>query len=63
LGVDLLDVDYHGFVACPVADVREELGMEPKGEKAVAAGSPGAFDPEGMSRIQREYAASIEEGR
>jgi hypothetical protein len=63
LGVDLLDVDYHGFATCPVADVRDELGMEPKGEKAVAAGSPGAFDPGGMSRIQREYAATIDEGR
>ena len=29
---------------------------------AVAAGSPGAFDPAGMSRIQQEYAASLDRG-
>jgi hypothetical protein len=62
LGVDLLEVDYHELAGRPIAEVRVELGLEPKGDVAVAAGSPGAFDLEGMSRIQREYAASIEGG-
>jgi len=62
LGVDLLEVDYHDFAARPVTHVRAELGFDPKSEEAVSAGSPGAFDPAGMSRIQREYAASIDEG-
>jgi len=62
LGTDLLDVDYHAFAGLPVTEVRAELGVDPKGERAVAAGSVGAFDLAGMSRIQQEYAASIDEG-
>jgi hypothetical protein len=62
LGMDLLDVDYHEFVARPIRQVRAELGFEPKDEAAVSVGSPGAFDLAGMSRIQQEYAASLEEG-
>ena len=61
LGTDLLDVDYHALVRGSVREVRAELGMEPKGDAAASAGSPGAFDREGMSRIQQEYAASIGE--
>lgn len=62
LGVDLLDVDYHDLAARPVEAAQAELGIEPKGDAAVAIGSPGAFDVDGMSRIQQEYAASIDEG-
>lgn len=62
LGVDLFDVDYHQFADRPIAEVCRQLGIEPKGQKAVSAGSAGAFDLAGMSRIQQEYAASIEGG-
>jgi hypothetical protein len=61
LGADLLDLDYHEVAARPVPQVRAELGFEPKGEAALTAGSAGVFDLAGMSRIQREFAASIEE--
>lgn len=60
LGVDLLEVDYHELAPRPVAEVRSELGLDPKGSAATAAGSPGAFDRAGMSRVQQEYAASID---
>ena len=60
LGVDLLDLDYHERAARPVDEVRAELSLEPKGDAALAAGSPGAFDPAGMSAIQLAYAASLD---
>ncbi len=60
LGIDLLELDFHELAARPVAEVRRELGFGPKGEVATAAGSPGAFDRAGMSRIQQAYAASID---
>jgi hypothetical protein len=59
LSTDLLEVDYHERAERPVADVRDELGIDAKGPRAVASGSPGAFDLDGMSRIQRAYAASL----
>lgn len=62
LGVDLLDVDYHDHAGRPVSAVRADLGFDPKGETALGAGSPGAFDLDGMSRIQQEYAASLDQG-
>ena len=62
LGVDLLEIDYHTLAARPIAEVRAELGIDPKGDQALSAGSPGAFDPAGMSRIQQAYAASIDLG-
>ncbi len=62
LGVDLLEVDYHDYAALPVIDVCRDLGIEPKGERAVSAGSVGVFDLAGMSRIQREYAATVDVG-
>lgn len=62
LGVDLLDIDYHEHVDRPVGEVQAELGIEPKGDAALAAGSPGAFDLAGMSQIQQQYAASLDEG-
>jgi hypothetical protein len=62
LDVDLLEIDFHEVVDRPISQVRDELGFDPKGEAALDAGSPGAFDLAGMSRIQREYSASLEEG-
>jgi hypothetical protein len=62
LGVDLLDLDYHELALLPVADVRCELGVDPKGAAAITAGSPGAFDRAGMSRIQQTYATSLDQG-
>ena len=62
LGVDLLDLDYHDLVARSVDEVRAGLGIDPKSDEALAAGSPGAFDLAGMSRIQQDHAASIDEG-
>ncbi len=62
LGVDLLELDYHELATRPVAEVRAELGVDPKGAAAVTVGSPGAFDPAGMSRTQQAYARSLEEG-
>jgi hypothetical protein len=62
LGLDLLELDYHALAARPIAEVRADLGIGPKGERAVSVGSPGAFELAGMSRIQREYARSLGRG-
>jgi len=62
LGIDLLEVDYHEHAHRPVADVCAELGLPPKSDRAVEAGSPGLFDIEGMTVKQQAYAASIGEG-
>lgn len=61
LGTDLLEVDYHEFTSQPVDEVRDQLGIAPKSERARAAGSAGVFDPEGMTKLQLEYAASLKE--
>jgi hypothetical protein len=61
LGVDLLDVDYHGFAREPIAAVCAELGLDRKSEPAISVGSPGVFDLAGMSRIQQQYATSLAE--
>jgi hypothetical protein len=63
LGTDLLEVDYHEFADQAIEKVRVELGFEPKSARALEAGSPGAFSVEGMSRIQQEFAASLEPSR
>lgn len=60
LGTDLLHIDYHDFAEHPVERARSELGFEPKSDRAVEAGSPGVFDLDGMSQVQREFAASLE---
>jgi hypothetical protein len=62
IGVDLLDVDYHGFADHPITEVRGALGIGPKGDPALGVGSPGAFDLAGMSPIQQAYAVSLDEG-
>jgi hypothetical protein len=61
LDVDLFEVDFHELAARPLPEARAELGLGAKGPAALAAGSPGAFDPAGMSNIQRQYAASVDD--
>ncbi|MCZ7531166.1 MAG: ubiquinone biosynthesis protein COQ4 [Acidimicrobiia bacterium] len=60
VGTDLLEIDYHDFVDSQIDEVRAELGFDEKSANAAAAGSPGAFDLAGMSRLQREFAASLD---
>ncbi len=60
VGTDLLEIDYHDFVDGQIDDVRTELGFDEKSAKAMAVGSPGAFDLAGMSRLQQEFAASLD---
>jgi len=52
-GTDLLEVDYHELSAVPVDEVRVLLAIPPKSVEARGAGSPGTFDPGGMSEFQR----------
>ena len=59
LGVDLLDIDFHEFADRPVGEARAALSFPPKSPRAIASGSTGAFDLEGMSVIQQAYAASL----
>ena len=59
LGIDLLEVDYHDLSTRSVDYARRELGFEPKSERAVAAYSPGAFDLDGMSKIQQAFNATL----
>jgi hypothetical protein len=56
-GVDLFEVDYYGLAARPVEEARELLGIPPKGEAALEAGSAGLFDLTGMSEIQQQRVA------
>ena len=53
-------MDYHAFAEHPTAEVRAELGMGPKGDPAQGAGSPGAFELAGMSKVQQAYAMTID---
>jgi hypothetical protein len=52
-GTDLLSVDYHAIADRSLEDVRAILHMRAKSPAAIAAGSPGILDPEGMSANQR----------
>jgi len=56
-GVDLFEVDYDAVAERPVAEVREMLGVPPKGPIAVEAGSVGLFDLAGMSEAQQRAVA------
>jgi hypothetical protein len=56
-GTDLFTVDYHALADRPIDEVRDMLGIPPKSEAAVAAGSPGPFEPAGRSEFQRAAAA------
>lgn len=61
LGIDLLEVDYHEFTNQPLDDVRHELGLAPKSERALAVGSPSVFHRDGMTPYQLRYADSLSE--
>ena len=52
-GVDLFEIDYHDLAGRPVPEVRELLGVPPKGTGSIEAGSVGPFELEGMSETQR----------
>lgn len=56
-GRDLFSVDFHELVHLPVAEVRDRLHVPPKSDEVVAVGSPGPFDPGGMSEHQRAAGA------
>ena len=60
LGVDLLEVDYHDYLGQPLDVVRNELGLRPKSDRALEAGSPGVFEDAGMTAFQLQYASSID---
>ena len=57
-GTDLFDVDYDALAAHPIDEVREVLHIPSKSEEAEELGWPGTFDPDGMSEVQRRFAAS-----
>lgn len=54
---DLFEIDYEALADRPVDEVRDLLAIPPKGEGALAVGSPGLFDLEGMSEIQKQMVA------
>ncbi len=53
---DLFVVDYHALAQRPVPEVREILFVPEKSRAALDLGSPGAFELEGMSDMQRRFA-------
>jgi hypothetical protein len=54
-GPDLLRIDWFERAHLPVEVVRQELGLVPKSDAAVEAGSVGPWEPGGISPYQ--YAA------
>lgn len=48
-------VDYFELVDLPIEEARARLGIVPKSDAAVAAGSAGVFEPAGISDYQREH--------
>jgi hypothetical protein len=62
-GKDLFELPYYSDLAPrPVDEVREILGMPPKSAGALEGGSAGLFDPDGMSDMQRKFAAGRRAG-
>ncbi len=59
--VDFLATDFWSIAADPIDDVRDRFGVVPKSDDAVAAGSPGPWEPGGISPFQlddgKAYAA------
>jgi len=62
-GTDLLSVDFHAIASRPLDEVRAMLHVPPKGAVAVAAGSPGVHDLDGMSASQRAIHEPSDEPR
>jgi hypothetical protein len=60
-GVDLFRVDFHELAPLPLGEVRERLRVPPKSPEALAAGSVSVTDPKGMTDIQREWAAQLDQ--
>ena len=58
LDMDLFEYDFHAVAHLPVEEVRVMFTLPPKSAAACASGSASLFDPEGMSEVQRRYAAS-----
>jgi hypothetical protein len=54
---DLFDLNYHEHAARPVDEVREIIGVPPKSEAALVAGSAALDSFEGMSETQRRVVA------
>jgi hypothetical protein len=54
-GTDLFEVDYHALAPCPVDEVRAMLNVPEKSPEALQSGSPGLFDREGMSELQKRH--------
>ncbi len=52
-GVDLFDIDYGELADRPIEELRERLGVPSKSAAAIAGGSAGVFDLDGMSENQR----------
>jgi hypothetical protein len=59
-GTDLFEVDYHEMVDQPVSEVRALLHIPEKSPEALGSGSAGAFEPAGMSQLQRRIADTRE---
>jgi len=57
LDLDLFEYDFHAVAHRPVEEVRTMFALPPKSTAACESGSAGLFDPEGMSEVQRQYAA------
>lgn len=61
--IDFIALDYFSLADRPIDEVRRELGITPKSEKAVAAGSRGPFEPGGISASQLEAGRRLAEAR
>jgi hypothetical protein len=57
---DLFLVDYYALAERPVPEVRAILNVPEKSQSVLELGSPGAFDLEGMSEMQRRFAKQRE---
>jgi hypothetical protein len=53
-GCDLMAVDWFELAEKSVEDVRKQFGIGPKSEDALVAGSPGPWEPGGISPFQLE---------
>jgi hypothetical protein len=61
-GRDLFTVDFHAVADWPLDEARAHIQLPPKSADAIAAGSPGVFDPKGMTARQREAMEALERG-